>query len=71
MVRLLLIKHNINRQYIVNYSLHPITTDTTAFQEHREIYKEQYKQAPGVITADAGYGSEQNYQYLDDNHIDN
>lgn len=60
-----------NNQYIVNYSLHQTTADTTTLQEHTEIYKEQYQQAPQVMTADAGYGSEQNYQYLDDNHIEN
>ncbi len=60
-----------NNQYIVNYSLHQTTADTTTLQEHTEIYKEQYQQTPQVMTADAGYGSEQNYQYLDDNHIEN
>lgn len=60
-----------NNQYIVNYSLHQTTADTTTLQEHTELYKKQYNQLPGVITADAGYGSEQNYQYLNDNQIDN
>lgn len=59
-----------NHQYIVNYSLHQTTTDTTTLQEHTEIYKQQYKQAPEIIVADAGYGSEQNFQYLCDNNID-
>ncbi len=60
-----------NNQYIVNYSLHQTTTDTTTLQEHTELYKKQYRQTPDVITADAGYGSEQNYQYLSDNNIEN
>jgi len=60
-----------NNQYIVNYSLHPTTADTTTLQEHTEIYKQQYQGTPEVITADAGYGSEQNYQYLSDNNIEN
>jgi transposase len=60
-----------NNQYIVNYSLHQTTADTTTLEEHTEIYKQQYKQTPKVITADAGYGSEQNYQYLNENHIEN
>ncbi len=59
-----------NNQYIVNYSLHQTSTDTTTLQEHTETYKHQYKQAPEVITADAGYGSEQNFQYLCDNNIE-
>ncbi len=60
-----------NNQYIVNYSLHQTTADTTTLQQHTETYKQQYKQTPGLIVADAGYGAEQNYQYLQDNHIEN
>ncbi len=60
-----------NDQYIVNYSLHQTTADTTTLQEHTELYKKQYRQTPKIITADAGYGSEQNYQYLKDNDIEN
>jgi len=60
-----------NNQYIVNYSLHQSTTDTTTLQEHTEIYKQQYQTTPGCIVADAGYGSHENYQYLMDNHVEN
>lgn len=60
-----------NEQYIVNYSLHQTTADTTTLAEHTQIYKDQYHHNPEVITADAGYGSEQNYQYLEQNNIKN
>ena len=60
-----------NNQYIVNYSLHQTTADTTTLQPHTEIYKQQYQQRPEVIVADAGYGSEENYQYLMENNIEN
>jgi transposase len=60
-----------NNQYIVNYSLHQTTADTTTLEEHTEFYRQQYQQTPKAITADAGYGSEQNYQYLQDNKIEN
>lgn len=60
-----------NNQYIVNYSLHQTTADTTTLQEHTEFYKQQYNTTPEVITADAGYGSEENYQYLSQNNIEN
>jgi len=60
-----------NNQYIVNYSLHQTTADTATLQQHTEIYKQQYNAAPKIITADAGYGSEENYQYLDQNNIEN
>jgi transposase len=60
-----------NNQYIVNYSLHQTTADTTTLQAHTEIYKQQYNRVPACIVADAGYGSEENYQYLMDNGIEN
>jgi transposase len=60
-----------NNQYIVNYSLHQTTADTTTLQEHTTIYKEQYNTTPELIVADAGYGSEENYQYLLNNNIEN
>ena len=60
-----------NNQYIVNYSLHQTTADTITLQPHTEIYKEQYNTTPELIVADAGYGSEENYQYLAGNAIEN
>ena len=60
-----------NNQYIVNYSLHQTTADTTTLQEHTELYKHEYNTTPNSITADAGYGSEENYQYLEKNNIEN
>lgn len=60
-----------NNQYIVNYSLHQTTADTTTLQQHTELYKTQYGSHPQAITADAGYGSEENYQYLQLTNIEN
>ena len=59
-----------NNQYIVNYSIHQRPTDTTTLPEHIESYKEKYDQAPEVVIADAGYGSEENYQYMDEENIE-
>jgi transposase len=59
-----------NNQYIVNYSVHQRPTDTTTLPEHIESHKEKYKQPPEVVIADAGYGSEENYQYMEDNNIE-
>lgn len=57
-------------QYIVNYSIYQNPGDTTTFVPHLEQHKAQYGQCPDVATADAGYGSEQNLQYLEDNGIE-
>ncbi len=51
-------------QYIVDYSIHPNATDTTTLPKHIEQHKASYNQYPQTLTADAGYGSEENYQYL-------
>ncbi len=59
-----------NQQYIVTYSLHQNTTDTNTLASHLQTYSDQYNQQPQSITADAGYGSEQNYQHLEDANIE-
>lgn len=57
-------------QYIVNYSLHQQTTDTTTLSEHLKSFNTLYNRYPQVIVADAGYGSEENYQLLSDKKIE-
>jgi transposase len=59
-----------SNQYVVDYSIHPNATDTTTFPAHVEQHKESYQQYPGSITADAGYGSEENLQYAEDKGIE-
>ena len=59
-----------NNQYIVNYSIHHNPTDTTTLPAHIDGHKGLYKETPGVVVADAGYGSEQNYGYLEANGIE-
>jgi transposase len=53
-----------NNQFVVNYSLHPNPNDTKTLIPHLEQYKKLYNTLPQVQVADAGYGSEENYQYL-------
>ncbi len=55
-----------NQQYITNYSLHQTSTDTGTLIKHVEQYQQQYGQRLGTVVADAGYGSEENYQYLEE-----
>jgi transposase len=59
-----------NDQYIVDYTLHQTTTDTTTLSTHLEEHKENYGVYPEQVVADAGYGSEQNYQYLETKEIE-
>jgi transposase len=59
-----------NNQYIVDYSIHQTTADTTTLETHLDEHKELYRQYPDVVVADAGYGSEQNYAYLEHNKME-
>lgn len=56
-------------QYILNYSIHQNPTDTKTLPSHMEGFSALYGQMPKTVTADAGYGSEQNYQFLADHYI--
>ena len=58
-------------QFIVNYSIHQTTNDTNTFKPHLEQFEALYKKQPESICADAGYGSEENYEYLEDKPIKN
>jgi len=59
-----------NNQFIVNYSLHTNPTDTKTLIPHLEQHKRLYGSMPQVQVTDAGYGSEENYGYLDAHHIE-
>lgn len=58
-----------NNQYITHYSIHQSTTDSITLKEHLSDFKEQHQAMPDSVTTDAGYGSEENYGYLQDNDI--
>ena len=58
-----------NNQIIASYSIHQKTTDTNTLTAHLDQHEKDFGQKPQVVTADAGYGSEENYQYLEDNNI--
>lgn len=57
-------------QFILGYTLHQTTNDTTTLKTHLESFKEQYGNMPEVLVADAGYGSEENYEYLEKNSVE-
>lgn len=56
-------------QFITNYTLHQNPTDTKTLIPHLEDFKSAFETSPKVVVADAGYGSEQNYQYLEQEHV--
>ncbi|HNY01766.1 MAG TPA: IS1182 family transposase [Bacteroidales bacterium] len=56
-------------QFILNYSIHQSATDTQTLTKHLGGFRELYGHMPGSVTADAGYGSEANFLYLEEESI--
>ena len=52
-------------QFIVGYSIHQKPTDTTCLIPHLTAVKKRLGRLPTTIVADAGYGSEENYAFLE------
>lgn len=58
-----------SNQYIVNYTLHPNPTDTRTLKEHIEQHEKSFGKVLESVTADAGYGSAENYDLLETKSI--
>lgn len=54
-----------SNQFIVNYTIHTNTTDTNTLEAHLAQHEASFGKAPKKLTADAGYGSEENYSVLE------
>jgi transposase len=59
-----------SKQFITHYSIHQKPNDTTTLIPHLEGFKKQYDRLPENITADAGYGSQENYTFLENNEVE-
>lgn len=53
-----------HRQYVLDYSIHQTPGDTTTLPSQIASYKQAYGVLPASVVADAGYSSEENYEYL-------
>lgn len=53
-----------SNQFIVNYTIHPNPTDTTTLASHIHQHQASFGKTLKTLTADAGYGSEENYEFL-------
>ncbi len=58
-----------HEQIIVHYSIHQNHADTLTLKPHLESFQQAYGQMPRQLVADAGYGSEQNYELMDHYNI--
>ena len=56
-------------RYIVGFSIHPNPTDTKTLIPHLKHLEERLGKLPENIIADAGYGSEENYEYLEEKQM--
>ena len=56
-------------QFITNYGIYQRPTDTGTLIDYLKSFKEKYGITSTEIVADAGYGSEQNYNYMFENDI--
>jgi transposase len=57
-------------QFLTNFSLHQRPGDTATLEPHLEQFKDLYKKQSDTVVADAGYGSEQNYEYAEEENIE-
>ena len=57
-----------HNQYVLGFTIHQNPTDVRTLQSHIENIKEQGIIEPKTIVADAGYGSEENYIYCEENN---
>ncbi len=58
-------------QFILGYGIYQKAADTSVFIPFIDKVKTQLRGVPKNIIADAGYGSEENYDYVDRNNIGN
>ena len=56
-----------NNQFVLNYSIHSNPTDVRTFISHVENMVAKGLVVPKIIVADAGYASEENYEFCENN----
>lgn len=56
-------------QFVIHYTLHQTTNDLNTLKPHLDTFESLYEFLPEQLTADAGYGSEENYEFLEEKGI--
>lgn len=57
-------------QFITDFSLFPNPTDTLTFIPFLGSFLHRYNRLPNTSVADSGYGSEENYRFMEENKVD-
>jgi hypothetical protein len=52
-------------RFVVGFSIHQKTNDMNVLIPHQEQVEKRLGRLPHTVVADAGYGSEENYAYLE------
>lgn len=58
-------------QFILNYSLHQNPSETVCFIPHMKKLKNLINRYPSNVVGDSTYGSQENYEFIDNNDIGN
>ena len=58
-------------QFVTNFGVYQNPGDTSTFTDFVDTFEEKYDRQSSEIVADSGYGSEQNFDYLESKGIDN
>ena len=57
-------------QFISHYDFYPNPTDTLTLIPFLNSFENRYNILPGKVVADSGYGSEENFEFMQDNDIE-
>lgn len=57
-------------QFITNFEMYPNPTDTLTLIPFNESFHHRYNRFPGIEVADSGYGSEENYRFMEEHGIE-
>ncbi|GHT41975.1 transposase [Bacteroidia bacterium] len=57
-------------QFITHYDFYPNPTDYLTFKPFMNGFEKRYKKFPAKVVGDSGYGSEENYKYMEINDIE-
>lgn len=65
------VQKSTENQFITNFGIYQNPGDTSTFIDYLDSFKEKYDRQSSEVVADSGYGSEQNYDYMETKKIDN
>lgn len=57
-------------QFVIHYTLHQTTNDLNTLEPYLNTFEKLYEFLPQQLAADAGYGSEENYNLLEEKNIE-